>query len=189
MAKKQLILGSTSKYRYELLSRLGYSFKALPPLIDEEKEKKPSLTPIALAENLAFLKAQSLAKEGLIVIGGDQLVACEGRIIGKAHTKEKAIEQLLSMTGKPHDLITAICVTDGNQVYRHTDITRLFMKNLNQELVEKYVHLDEPIDCAGSYKIEKHGIALFDKIESQDFTAIQGLPLIALNKILENIVL
>lgn len=187
MAKKQLILGSTSKYRYELLSRLGRPFSVAAPRIDEDKEKDPSLPPQALAERLAYLKAQSLAGENLIIIGGDQLVALDGSIIGKAHTKERAIEQLLAMEGKPHELITAICVIDGSQVYRHTDVTRLFMKKLGRDKIEKYVLLDEPLDCAGSYKIEKHGIALFDRIESQDFTAIQGLPLIALNKIIENI--
>ncbi|MBV2169391.1 MAG: Maf family protein, partial [Bdellovibrio sp.] len=82
---------------------------------------------------------------------------------------------------------TAICVFDGERAIPYTDITRMHMKTLSQAQVERYVQLDMPTDCAGSYKIEKHGIMLFDKIESQDFTAIQGLPLIALSKILENL--
>ncbi|HEX7675748.1 MAG TPA: nucleoside triphosphate pyrophosphatase [Bdellovibrio sp.] len=184
--KKQLILASTSKYRQELLHRLAVPFTALAPLIDEEKEKDPSLAPRALAEKLAFLKAQSLKGPGKIVIGGDQLVSFEGRIIGKAHTTERAVEQLLSMQGKTHELVTAICIFDGDKVLPYTDITRMHMKKLSREQIERYVSLDNPIDCAGSYKIEKHGIMLFDKIESEDFTAIQGLPLIALSKLLEN---
>ncbi|WP_373997714.1 nucleoside triphosphate pyrophosphatase [Bdellovibrio bacteriovorus] len=187
MAEKQLILASTSKYRQELLSRLAYKFTATAPLIDEEKEKDPSLSPQHLAEKLAMLKADSLKGAGRVVIGGDQLVAFEGRILGKSHTVEKAVEQLFSMQGKTHELITAICVFDGDKMIPYTDITRMHMKKLSREQIERYVQLDMPTDCAGSYKIEKHGIMLFDKIESQDFTAIQGLPLIALSKILENL--
>lgn len=187
MAEKQLILGSTSKYRKELLSRLAYNFTSLAPLVDEEKEKDPKLSPKDLAEKLAFIKAQSLVASDRVVIGGDQLVSFEGQILGKAHTKENAVKQLLAMQGKTHELITAICVFDGNKAIPHTNVTRMTMKKLTQQQLERYVDLDEPTDCAGSYKIEKHGIMLFDKIETEDFTAIQGLPLIALSKILEDI--
>lgn len=186
MAQKQLILASTSKYRQELLARLAYRFIAQPPLIDEENEKDPTLTPRALAEHLAFKKAESLKRPNYVVIGGDQLIAFEGRILGKAHTSEKAVEQLRSMQGKKHELITAICVFDGHQAHLHTDITTMTMRSLSLAQIERYVKRDQATDCAGSYKIEKHGIMLFDKIESQDFTAIQGLPLIALNKILQS---
>lgn len=186
MSQKQLILASTSKYRQELLSRLPFKFTALAPQIDEDKEKDPRLAPQALAEKLAYLKAASLKGLHRVVIGGDQLVSLEGRILGKAHTPEKAVEQLMSMQGKTHELITAICVFVDDKAIPFVDITRLHMKKLRREQIEYYVQLDMPIDCAGSYKIEKHGIMLFDKIESQDFTAIQGLPLIELNKILEN---
>lgn len=186
MPPKQVILASTSKYRQELLSRLPYPFQAQAPLIDEEKEKHPGLSPQALAEKLAHLKADSLKGPHHVVIGGDQLVSLEGQILGKARTVENAVQQLLSMQGRVHELITAICVFDGLRATSYTDITRLHMKKLSREQIEKYVALDLPLDCAGSYKIEKHGIMLFDKIESQDFTAIQGLPLLELNKILEN---
>ncbi|MBV2169516.1 MAG: Maf family protein, partial [Bdellovibrio sp.] len=98
----ELILASTSKYRQELLSRLAYKFTAQAPLIDEDKEKDPSLSPKALAEKLAYLKAASLAGPGRVVIGGDQLVAFEGKILGKAHTPENAVRQILSMQGKTH---------------------------------------------------------------------------------------
>jgi septum formation protein len=183
---KELILASTSKYRQELLGRLDFPFKAMAPLIDEEKEKDPSLSPRALAEHLAKLKAGSLKGPGRVVIGGDQLVAFEGRILGKSHTAEKAVEQLLSMQGKTHELITAVCVFDEDHMMAFTDITQLTIKKLSKKQIERYVQLDNPIDCAGSYKIEKHGIKLFERIQSEDFTAIQGLPLIALNKVLEN---
>ena len=185
MSQKQLILASTSKYRRELLQRLAIPFESQAPLFDEEKEKGLNLTPRALAEHLALKKAESLAKDGFVVIGGDQLVSFEGRILGKSHTPEKAVEQLLSMQGKTHELVTAICVFDGMKTIPYTDITRLTMRSLTRAQAEHYVSLDNPIDCAGSYKIEKHGIMLFDKIDSQDFTAITGLPLMELRKILE----
>jgi septum formation protein len=183
---KKLVLASTSKYRQAQLKQLGLEFTAEKPLIDEEREKDPTLGPQALAEKLAFLKAKSLAAPGFVVIGGDQLVAHRGRILGKPHTRERAVEQLLEMAGEAHELITAICVFDGDTWTPHTDITRLYMKPLTLAQAERYVDLDSPLDCAGAYKIEQHGMMLFEKIESQDFSAIQGLPLLALSQILRN---
>jgi septum formation protein len=182
---KKLVLASTSKYRQELLKQLGLEFEAKKPSIDEEKEKDPALSPQKLAEKLAFLKAQSLKSANSVVIGGDQLVAYRGLILGKPHTREKAIEQLMSMQGQTHELITAICVFDGENCMPYVDVTKLHMKPLTHEQIERYVDLDQPLDCAGAYKIEKHGMMLFDKIESQDFSAIQGLPLLALSQILK----
>jgi septum formation protein len=182
---KKLILASTSKYRQAQLTQLGLPFEAKKPLIDEENEKDPSLTPQKLAEKLAFLKAQSLKATGSVVIGGDQLVAHRGLILGKPHTRERAIEQLLNMQGATHELITAICVFDGEHPTPYVDITRLTMKPLSRLQIERYVDLDQPLDCAGAYKIERHGMMLFEKIESADFSAIQGLPLLALSHILK----
>lgn len=185
LTTKTLVLGSTSPYRRELLERLGISFETRKPLIDEEAEKDPSLSPENLARHLAFKKAESLKTPGRVIIGGDQLVSFEGRILGKPGNRERAIDQLSSLSGKAHDLLTAICVIDGDRVLHHLDRTRLQFKSLTRAQIEKVVDLDEPFDCAGSYKIEKHGIALIEKIESEDFTAIQGLPLLALSRMLK----
>lgn len=183
---KKLLLASTSKYRQEQLKQLGLVFEAQKPLIDEETTKDPNLSPRALAAHLAFLKAESLKATDCVVIGGDQLVAHRGKIIGKPHTRERAIEQLWTMQGDVHELITAICVFDGMRPIPYTDTTRLFMKPLTREQIARYVDLDSPLDCAGAYKIEKHGMMLFEKIESEDFSAIQGLPLLALSQILQD---
>lgn len=183
---KKLILASTSPYRRDLLQQLGLPFVAQKPLVDEEKEKDSRLKPRALAEHLAFVKAKSLAAPGSVVIGGDQLVAFDERILGKPHHRDGAIEQLLTMQGHTHELVTAICIIEDGIPYRHTDITRLQMKSLSREQVTRYVELDRPFDCAGSYKIEKHGMMLFEKILSEDFSAIQGLPLLALSHILKD---
>ncbi len=187
MKSRKLILASTSPYRQDLLRRLDRPFQALAPLIDEEKEKDLNLEPRALAEKLAFLKAQSLAGLGKVVIGADQLVSFQGQILGKPHSKEKAVEQLSSMQGKPHELITAVCVFADDKHHSFTDITVLEMKPLSRLQLERYVDLDKPLDCAGSYKIEKHGISLFRQVQSHDFTAIQGLPLIALGNLLDTL--
>jgi septum formation protein len=184
---KEIILASASKYRHELLSRLGLPFTAQSPAMDEEKERDPSLAPQALAEKLAFLKAQSLAREDRLVIGGDQLVSMNGEILGKPHTVEGACAQLTKMQGQRHDLITAVCVFDGKVAHPFANITHLQMKSLNAEQIKTYVQADLPLDCAGSYKIEKRGISLFESIESEDFSAIQGLPLLQLSKVLHNL--
>lgn len=182
---KTLILGSTSPYRRALLERLGVPFETLKPLIDEEKEKNPSLSPRELASHLARKKAESLKGPGRIIIGGDQLVAFEGRILGKPGDRASAIQQLESMSGKTHELITAICLFDEDRRDEYLNVTRIHFKNLNRAQIEKVVDWDEPFDCAGAYKIEKHGIALIEKIETEDFTAIEGLPLLALSRMLE----
>lgn len=185
---KKIVLASTSIYRKQQLETLGLAFEALKPLFDEEKEKTTVLPPAELAQKLGYLKAKSLAKAGQITIGGDQLVSFQGSILGKAGSKELAIKQLLSMQGNTHELITALTVFDGNEnFYNILNITKLKMKSLSLTQIEKYVELDNPIDCAGSYKIEKHGIQLMAAIETSDFTAIQGIPLLELSQVLSKL--
>lgn len=179
-----MVLASTSVYRQELLRRLGIPFISVPPQVDEELEKSKNLPPKELAEHLARLKARALAQEGRVVIGGDQLVHWQGKVLGKPHTVKKAVSQLQALAGQWHELITAVCVCDGLREHVFTDITRLQVRELTLEEIQAYVQRDQPLDCAGSYKIEKAGIALMDKIESEDFTSIQGLPLLKLSKIL-----
>lgn len=182
---KTLILASTSPYRAALLKRLGLSFTQQKPDLDEEAEKDPSLSPRDLAIKLAYLKAKSLAGPQKIVIGGDQLVSFQGQILGKPHTRERAIEQLLSMQGHSHDLITAVTVMDGMHEHSFLNVTTLTLRKLSRERITHYVDLDLPLDCAGAYKIEKHGMSLMEKIEGDDWSAIEGLPLIALSKTLQ----
>lgn len=184
---KNLILGSTSPYRKELLEKLQIPFQCQAPLIDEEKEKDPTKAPIEFASHLAFLKAKSLAKENHVIIGADQVVSFAGQILGKSHTPEKAFQQLREMQGKVHELISAVCIFNEHTAIAFVDVTKMTMRNLTDKEIRNYVSLDKPMDCAGSYKIEKHGVALFEKIECADFTAIQGLPLLQLNRELRKI--
>jgi septum formation protein len=182
-----LILASTSPYRSALLTRLGLPFETQSPEIDENLIKHKKLPARVVAETLAYDKALDIyQKKGgnVCVIGGDQLVSFEGSLIGKPSSTEQAVNDLLRMSGKLHELITSICIIHPNQTKSHTDITTLYMRSLSEQQIRRYVDLERPLDCAGSYKIEKHGIALFNKIESADHSAIMGLPLIALTNIL-----
>lgn len=185
-----LILASTSRYRRALLERLGLPFTAVAPACDEDALKDPRLTPQALAEFLAEAKAASIAVQQpeAVVIGSDQLAALEvdGRwtILGKPGTSAKAVDQLALLSGRTHILITAMVVARGAERWRYTDITRLTMRRLDRAALERYVAADQPLDCAGAYKLECRGIALFEAIESADASAITGLPLLALTRIL-----
>lgn len=182
----ELILASTSAYRRQQLERLGLPFRAVAPHLDEEEAKvrlqRLGASPRDLAERLAMLKAESVAAKApdSVVIGGDQLVSLDGEIVGKPGTVDRAVEQLLRMAGRSHDLITSIAAAYRGETRLHTDVTTLRMRPLTRIEIERYVAADAPLDCAGSYKIESRGIALFDEIRSADQSAITGLPLIAL---------
>jgi septum formation protein len=185
----RIILASTSRYRRQLVERLGVTFECLAPLVDEESLKDPRLSPLELAKYLARAKAQSIAElhPSAIVIGSDQLAVIDDRVLGKPGSRVKAIEQLTHMSGREHRLITAMSVWHQGQAHEHVDVTTLTMRVLRQDEIERYVDADEPLDCAGSYKLESLGIALFESIESSDHTAITGLPLIALVGILRDL--
>jgi septum formation protein len=186
-----LILASTSPYRRDLLARLGLPFECRAPLVDEEA-LKPELTglePKEVALRLARAKAVSLreSEPGATLVGSDQLVAFEGRILGKPGSVERAESQLLVMSGRSHQLITALCVCCHDHVDDHVDVAVLTMRALGREEISRYVAADRPLDCAGAYKLEQRGIALFDRIDAADHSAITGLPLIALVSMLREL--
>ncbi len=186
---RALVLASTSRYRQQLLERLGVPFRCQAPRIDEDRWKADAGEPRLLAEELAKAKALSLcdAEPDATLIGCDQLVTCEGRIFGKPATVEGAVEQLTALADRSHELITALAVWHDGQVFRHTDVTTLRMRSLDRAAIRRYVAADMPIDCAGSYRLEERGITLFESIDSEDHSAITGLPLIALTTILRQI--
>ena len=110
-----------------------------------------------------------------------------GRVFGKPGSVAGAVEQLSAMAGQAHDLITALVVVQGDRIFDHTNVTRLRMRRLSHGEIERYVAADQPLDCAGAYKLESRGIVLFEKIDSDDQTAVTGLPLIALVTILRDL--
>ena len=186
-----LILASSSKYRGELLSRLGIPFTMAKPEVDEEKIKAQLLhkhvPPREIAEILSKAKGDSVYRHNMkaTIISGDQLVEFQGQILGKPGTKEKAIQQLTEMQGHAHELITSTTLIINSHTFQHNNHALMRMKNLTTGEIRRYVELDQPLDCAGSIKIEQHGISLFEKIECEDFSAIQGLPLIWLSNTLK----
>ncbi len=183
----KLILASTSIYRQQQLKQLNVPFQSMAPQVDEDQLKKQapvSTTDLPLylaqkkAESLALLYPQS------IIIGADQIGFLGNTTLGKAGTKDKAILQLLQLQGKTHQLHTAIAVYLNGQWLLHVDVTELTMRTLSEAQIRHYVDLENPIDCAGSYKFEGLGISLFDKISTKDPTSIIGLPLMTLTNFL-----
>lgn len=176
----KLILASTSPYRRALLERLGIPFTTQAPKFDEEKAKTHKRTPLELAQFLALEKAKSLASPHCVVIGSDQLVSFESEILGKPGSIEKAKAQLSRLQGKSHELITAVAIVADGKTVEFFDRTSITLRKLSAEEIANYVNADQPIDCAGSYKFEKRGISLIEKLQCADPTAIEGLPLIQL---------
>ncbi len=177
-----LILASTSPYRRRLLERLGVAFLVLAPDCDEATYQGQGLNPLALARVLAAAKAASVSTSHAeaIVIGSDQVCALGHEVLGKPGDRQGAIGQLQRLRGRTHQISTAVCVRRGTQAIEFADTSDLAMRALTDAEIERYVDADQPFDCAGSYKIEGKGIALFDRVTSADHTAITGLPLLQL---------
>ena len=185
-----LILASTSPYRKELLERLMIPFQTQDSQVDEDQFKNDISDPLVLTKTLAFEKAKSVFnhKEDSYIIGGDQIGLFENQILGKPKTKENAVVQLRKLAGKTHELITSTCILGPNGfVYEWTSHTTLRMRSLTLEEIKRYIDKDDPLNCAGSYKIESVGISLFESIQTEDSTAIVGLPLIELSKVLRTL--
>ena len=186
----KIILASTSKYRKALVERLGLSVECIAPGVDEEACKAEIPDPLALARHLALAKALAVAEKqpDAVVIGADQLATIDGLILGKPGTFENAVSQLETLAGRTHTLVTAMSIIGpGGEMQSHLDLSQLTMRPLTRPELEKYVERDQPIDCAGSYKLEAAGIALFERIQTEDHTAITGLPLVALVTILRSL--
>ena len=177
---RTLILGSTSRYRKELLSRLQIPFETAAPDVDETPHSNES--PKDLARRLALAKARAVALKNpeAIVIGSDQVADLEGAPLGKPGNHTNATLQLQRMRGKTvifQTALSVVCIATG---YQRTDLAEVKVKfrDLSDAEIESYLRAEEPYDCAGSAKSEGLGIALLDSIENDDPTALIGLPLI-----------
>ena len=184
-----LVLASTSPGRRALLERIGIPFRCVAPEIDEQPLKARVKPPDELARALARAKAEAVAaREGdAVVIGSDQVCAVDGMVLDKPETREVVLERLAQLSGRTHRLVTAVCVIRGSARRELSDVTRLTMRDLGPAEIERYVDADEPFDVAGGYKLEQRGIALFERIESADHTAVVGLPMIALTGVLREL--
>jgi septum formation protein len=175
-----LILASTSPYRRELLERLGVAFAVEAPDVDEAPLAAEPPTERAL--RLAAAKAEAVARRhpGAVVIGSDQVAAAGGVILDKPGTVERACQQLKHLAGSQARFYTACAVRWHNTGFsvNHLDTVTVAVRDLTTEEIAAYVAREQPLNCAGSFKSEGLGIALFSRIESEDPTALVGLPLI-----------
>lgn len=183
-----LVLASTSRYRAALLSRLGTPFVTAAPQCDEQALQARGWPVEVLVTELARRKAQSVADRfpDALVIGSDQAAELDGRILGKPGTRAAARAQLRQLRGREHRLLTAICVlqTSAGRLAEDLDVHRLRLRDLTDAQIERYVAADNPVDCAGAYKVEGLGVSLFEHIRGDDFTAVIGLPLTRLVRLL-----
>jgi septum formation protein len=179
-----IVLDSTSPYRRELLQRLRLPFDILAPAVDETR--RPGEPPLALALRLAEAKAVEVAQRRPddVVIGSDQVAELDGKAIGKPLTHEIALAQLESMQGRRLVFHTALAVVAGGRAVVESVPTAVTFRRLGRDALEAYLRTDRPYDCAGAAKIESLGIALVERVESDDPTALIGLPLIRLTSML-----
>ncbi len=179
-AGRHLILGSTSRYRRELLGRLRIEFDVVAPEVDETA--RPGETPHALAVRLALAKARAVAGKhpDAIVIGSDQVADLDGEPLGKPGSHDRAVDQLRRMRGRTVVFQTALAVVCVGSGFEQHDLApvRVEFRPLADDEIETYLRLEQPYDCAGSARSEGLGIALLDAIHSDDPTALVGLPLI-----------
>ena len=178
--QRALILGSTSRYRRELLQRLRVPFDVVSPDVDETP--LPSEAPHALATRLALAKAKAVAAlhPNAVVIGSDQVADLNGEPLGKPGTHERAVLQLQRMRGQTVVFQTAVSVVCQASGFEQTELAQIKVRfrDLSDAEIEAYLRAEEPYDCAGSAKSEGLGIALLESIDNQDPSALVGLPLI-----------
>ncbi len=177
---RSLVLGSTSRYRRELLGRLAVPFEVAAPDVDETP--LPAELPLALAQRLALAKAQAVATKfpHAVVIGSDQVADLHGEPLGKPGTHERALAQLRRMRGQTVIFQTALAVVCLATGFVQQDVAqvKVLFRDLSDDEIENYLRAEQPYDCAGSAKSEGLGIALLERIDSDDPTALIGLPLI-----------
>lgn len=186
MSAPPLILASTSRYRRELLERLRLPFEVVSPEVDESS--LPGETPAALAQRLALAKAWAVARQhpAAVVIGSDQVADLAGEPIGKPGNHERAVAQLRAMRGRTVVFQTAVAVVHAAAAYEQVLLAPVTVRfrDLHDDEIEHYLRTEMPYDCAGSAKCETLGIALLEAIESDDPTALVGLPLIRTARLL-----
>lgn len=185
-APRPLILGSTSTYRRELLQRLRLPFEVISPAVDEIPQ--PGENPCDLALRLALAKARAVATRhpSAVVVGSDQVADLGGEPLGKPGTHERAVAQLRRMRGRTVIFQTAVAVVCIETGFEQVELApaRVCFRDLTDAEIESYLRAETPYDCAGSAKSEGLGIALLDAIESDDPTALVGLPLIRTARLL-----
>ena len=186
---RTIVLASTSPYRMQLMRQLELNFHVAAPLYHERMDT--SVSAELLVKHQALQKAKSLADryEDSLIIGADQVfVDARHRVLGKPGTPEKAVEQLMEMQGRKHTFYTGLAIHDsasGDSATEFETFT-VSMRELTEQQIKHYVDKENPVDCAGSFKIEGLGIALMEKMAGNDYTCLIGLPLILLVNMLKH---
>jgi septum formation protein len=185
---RRVVLASTSRYRQGLLERLGMPFECADPEVGEAA--LPGEAPAATARRLAEAKARAVAIRfpDSLVIGSDQVASCEGARLDKPGSHENAVRQLTRVSGKTALFDTAVALLDTKSSRLETRVVpcRVTFRSLSAAQIERYLRLEQPYDCAGSAKAEGLGIALIERMETEDPTSLVGLPLIALCELLRD---
>jgi len=184
---RRLILASTSPFRRELLTRLGLPFTVQAPAVDETR--RPGETAPELVARLAEWKAAAVARTepAALIIGSDQVAVLEGVIIGKPGDHQRAVAQLQQASGRTVVFYTGLCLLDSASGQRQIAVEefRVVFRVLTPAMIERYLRREQPYQCAGSFKSEGLGIALFERLVGDDPTSLIGLPLIRLTGMLE----
>jgi MAF protein len=188
MQHPPLVLASTSPFRRALLGRLGTAFTTASPDVDETRG--PDEPPRDLVTRLAEAKARAVAKAhpDALIIGSDQVACIDGAVVGKPGNRERTIEQLEMASGREVVFHTGLCLLNARTALTQTccEPFRVHFRNLSRVQIEGYVERERPFNCAGGFKSEGLGIALFERLEGDDPNALVGLPLIQLISMLEN---
>lgn len=184
-----IVLASSSIYRRGLLDRFLGEYEAVSPNVDESDDGTEM--PEHLAARLAREKAEAVSSthRDSLIIGADQVAVLDDQVLGKPGDHQKAIEQLLAVSGKSLQFLTAVCVLDpaGRTRHEYIDRTAVRFRQFDLRLAETYLRHDEPYDCAGSFKIEGAGSVLFESVQTDDPTALIGLPMIWLAETLRKL--
>lgn len=186
---RTLVLASTSPYRLQLMRQLELNFHVAAPLYKERMDS--SVSAELLVKHQALQKAKSIADkyDHALIIGSDQVfVDARHRVLGKPGSKEKAVEQLMEMQGRKHTFYTGLAIYDSStgESLTEFDTYSITMRSLTEEQIKHYVAKENPVDCAGSFKIEGLGIALMEKMSGNDYNSLIGLPLILLVNMLSH---
>ncbi len=188
MAFNPLVLGSTSPFRKELLNKLHIPFECAKPICDETPLSNE--TPINLVKRLSIKKAESLLLQypKHLIIGSDQVALCNNIILGKPNNHKTAIKQLTFLSGQLVTFYTGLCLYNSDKNSYQVDVVpyNVQFRQLLAPQIEQYLHIEKPYNCAGSFKSESLGIALFSSMDGNDPSALIGLPLIKLTDMLAN---
>lgn len=183
----RLVLASTSPFRKAILEKLGIPFDVHAPDVDESPQKNE--TPTQMVERLACAKAMKIAEAypEALVIGSDQVAVINGQILGKPGNHPKAVTQLQQASGKTVTFLTGLCLHNATTGNTQVEVVpfKVIFRELSTHQIENYLHAEQPYNCAGSFKSEGLGIALFKRLEGEDPNTLIGLPLIRLIRMLD----